>query len=219
LGSPRICLSVAAYTTEHVLKAIRSNSPDLYEVRLDYRTCPIDLEEVRAATDAPLIATNRGTQSWGDEKDRVALLLEASRVGFDYVDLEAESMTLPKASEEIHENGSGLIVSHHDNEATPSHAAMKRLQDVSKRVGGDICKIVGAARSYMDNLVYLQFQADNPGNICFGMGEHGVLSRVMCPLLGGAFTYASTATGQECAPGQLTLDQMREIYRLMEVHN
>ena len=218
MDSPMICLSVAAYTTEHVLKAIRLNSPDLYELRLDYQTCPIDLEEVRATTDAPLVATNRGVRGGRDENNRVALLLEASRVGYDYVDLEAECATLLEASGEIHGNGSRLIVSHHDAGSTPSHAAMRGLLDTSKRVGGDICKIVGTARSYGDNLVYLRFLADNPGNICFGMGQHGVLSRVMCPLLGGAFTYASTAAGEECAPGQLTLDRMRDVYRLMGVH-
>lgn len=214
MSSARICLSVAAYTTEHVLSAIRLNSPDLYEVRLDYRRRPIDFMRVRAATNAPLIATDRGAQ---DDEGRVALLLEASAAGFDYVDLEVECAALPEASGQIHGNGSRLIVSHHDYELTPTSEEMEALLDTSIRVGGDICKIVGTAQSQGDNLVYLRFVAENPGNICFGMGRLGVPSRVMSPLLGGAFTYASTAAGEECAPGQLTLGQMREVYRLMGV--
>ena len=213
MSSPRICLSVAAYTTEHVLDAIRLNSPDLYEVRLDYRTHPIDLERVRAATGAPLIATDRGARG----EERLALLIEASLAGFNYVDLETSCPAQQEASAEIRGNGSRLIVSHHDHESTPTGEEMGALLEASRRAGGDICKIVGTARSHGDNLVYLRFTAENPGNICFGMGRLGVPSRVMCPLLGGAFTYASTAAGEECAPGQLTLGQMREVYRLMGV--
>jgi 3-dehydroquinate dehydratase len=37
------------------------------------------------------------------------------------------------------------------------------------------------------------------------------------PLVGGAFTYASTGEGEESAPGQLTLPRMREIYTAMGV--
>lgn len=216
MSGPRICLSVAAYTTEHVLDAIRLNSPDLYEVRLDYQTRPIDLEEVRAATGAPLIATCRARGGL-DEKIRVAQLIEASRAGFDYVDLESGCAALTEASEEIHGKGSRLIVSHHDARSTPTREKMRALLDASMRAGGDICKIVGTARGPGDNLVYLGFVAENPGNVCFGMGRLGVPSRVVSPLLGGAFTYASTAAGEECAPGQLTLGQMREVYRLMGV--
>lgn len=212
MGSPRICLSVAAYTTGHVLDAIRSHSPDLYELRLDYRARPIDLGEVRAATVAPLIATDRVARGEG-----VALLIEASEAGFDYVDLEAGCAALPEASGEMRGNGSKIIVSHHDAESTPTREEMRALLDESRRAGGNVCKIVGTARSPGDNLAYLGFVAENPGNVCFGMGRLGVPSRVMCPLLGGAFTYASTAAGEECAPGQLTLGQMREVYRLMGV--
>ena len=64
---------------------------------------------------------------------------------------------------------------------------------------------------------YLRYLESEPGNISFGMGRHGAPSRVMSPLLGGAYTYASASAGKESAPGQLTLWEMRLIYRAMGV--
>ncbi len=51
--------------------------------------------------------------------------------------------------------------------------------------------------------------------IAFAMGEMGVLSRVLCTVVGRApFTYASV--GAALAPGQLSTDQMKSIYDLFK---
>jgi len=49
------------------------------------------------------------------------------------------------------------------------------------------------------------------------MGEAGVMSRIFSPIFGGAFTYASSDAGEESAPGQISLDGLREIYRILGV--
>jgi 3-dehydroquinate dehydratase I len=47
--------------------------------------------------------------------------------------------------------------------------------------------------------------------IFFAMGEAGVLSRILCTLIGNApFTYASL--DKALAPGQLTVQQMKKLY-------
>jgi 3-dehydroquinate dehydratase len=51
--------------------------------------------------------------------------------------------------------------------------------------------------------------------VSFAMGPLGLASRVLCPLIGGYFTYASLGEGKESAPGQLTVDQLKGIYRMM----
>jgi 3-dehydroquinate dehydratase-1 len=48
-------------------------------------------------------------------------------------------------------------------------------------------------------------------SIIFAMGEAGVISRILCTIIGNApFTYA--ALGKAVAPGQLTLDEMKYLY-------
>jgi 3-dehydroquinate dehydratase/shikimate dehydrogenase len=47
------------------------------------------------------------------------------------------------------------------------------------------------------------------------MGTAGALSRVLSPLAGGYLTYASIGIGSASAPGQLSLEAMRSIYRTL----
>jgi 3-dehydroquinate dehydratase len=49
------------------------------------------------------------------------------------------------------------------------------------------------------------------------MGSLGVISRILSPFFGGAFTYTSITRGKEAAPGQLTLAEARQIYNLLGV--
>jgi 3-dehydroquinate dehydratase len=48
------------------------------------------------------------------------------------------------------------------------------------------------------------------------MGVPGYTSRILCPLVGGDFTYASIEEGRESAPGQITAGDLRKIYGMLE---
>jgi len=86
-------------------------------------------------------------------------------------------------------------------------------------LGADICKIIGTALSFRDNLTYLSFLNDNQDAnlICFGMGEEGKMSRIFSPLFGGVFTYASSGEESQSASGQIALSGLKEIYRVLGV--
>ena len=190
------------------------------ELRLDYQTSPLDLTEIRNATTKPLIATNRcqeqGGNAKGTDTERLQLLKEAAETGFDYIDLELTSSNNDYV-ETIQGNKCKVILSHHDFHATPSLEFMQKTCSSAQKNGADICKIIGTAQSYNDNVVYMRFLKENPGHIAFAMGEHGVISRIIAPLLGAPFTYASQSTGRECAPGQLTSEEMVSLYSLLRV--
>jgi 3-dehydroquinate dehydratase len=47
------------------------------------------------------------------------------------------------------------------------------------------------------------------------MGDTGQISRILCPLAGGYFTYASVEVGKESADGQITASELAEIYRIL----
>lgn len=48
------------------------------------------------------------------------------------------------------------------------------------------------------------------------MGAPGIISRVLCPLAGGDFTYASIEQGKESAQGQLTVKDLIRIYEAIK---
>ena len=87
------------------------------------------------------------------------------------------------------------------------------------RAGADICKVVTTARSFGDNLTVLQLLGAFPENrlVAFAMGPLGIESRVLAPLVGGDFTYASVDRGKEAAPGQITATELRRLYGMLKL--
>ena len=223
MNDPKLCVSIQVNTTKQTISEIQSisESVDYIELRLDYQTSPVNLTEIRKATKKPLIATNRcreqGGYAKGSDAERLQLLIDASAAGFDYIDLELTAPNLSHYVEAIHENSGKVILSHHDFHGTPSLEYMQNAVSTAQRHGGDVCKIIGTAQCYEYNIVYMRFLKNNPGNIAFAMGKPGVISRIVAPLLGAPFTYAAQATGRECAPGQLTSEEMASLYRILRV--
>lgn len=216
----RVCVSVKAMSTNQVINQInQACEADLIEVRLDYRREPIDLDNVRTSTGKPLIATNRrkdqGGQADEPEKDRVQLLLNALRSGFEYVDLAYTTSELEKTIKRINSIEGKVIVSYHDFEEPLSLDHLMEIHDQSSSLGCDMVKIIGCAHDYMDNIPYMQYNKAKPGNISFAMGEKGAPSRILAPLSGAAFTYASPSEGLEVAPGQISLRALRGIYGVL----
>lgn len=224
MKQPRICVAVAAKDVEGAVEALHRVDvyrPDLIEVRLDYMETIAGLEMLREATALPLIATNRlrgeGGRFKGSEEERIEGLIRACDAGFDYVDLE---LAASESIGEIREKGVGLIISHHDFSGTPPITRLEGILDEMLDFKPDICKIIGTALAEDDNLTYLNLIRRARARariVSFGMGEVGLISRVLSPLLGGEYTYASVGEGEGTARGQMTIEILRELYRLLEV--
>jgi len=193
---PRICGAIVSDDFE----MIKRSEPlvELFEVRIDL--IGDGWQEVAGRLEKPWIACNRSVTEgggWkGDETRRVEELLRAMELGADMVDVdlgtenlgEVVGMTKRKAK---------CIISFHQFERT-----------------ADVCKVITTAEKFQDNLTALQLIAEFPGTkvVSFAMGPLGLMSRMLCPLAGGDFTYASLEEGRESAPGQMTAGQMRQVY-------
>jgi 3-dehydroquinate dehydratase type I len=226
MSRPRVCVVVTASDVGEAVETIgilEPQAPDIVEIRLDHMALIEDLEQLREATELPLIATNRSRDQgghWkGSERERLAPLIRAAAIGFDYIDLELSAASIQETGGMVRDGGAELIVSHHDFERSFRFSELEEIMRRELKLGAEICKIVGTAHTKRDNLDYLGFLDSNRGRkiVSFGMGGAGALSRILSPLFGGAFTYASSDTGRESAPGQLTLAAMREIYGLLGV--
>jgi 3-dehydroquinate dehydratase type I len=69
-----------------------------------------------------------------------------------------------------------------------------------------------------DNLTTLNFTSATSSKtkvVCFCMGELGKVSRLLSPLFGGFFTFASLERGNETASGQITIQEMKASYELL----
>ncbi|HRR42321.1 MAG TPA: type I 3-dehydroquinate dehydratase, partial [Syntrophales bacterium] len=90
---------------------------------------------------------------------------------------------------------------------------------VCRSLGADIVKVVTTARTPEDNLKVLRLipYARRKGLeiIAFCMGDKGRISRVASPILGSFLSFASLERGEESAPGQMTVDEMRLVLSLL----
>jgi len=195
---------------------------DYVEVRLDGLRKIDCLERILDLTDLPLIATNRkrseGGKFKGAEKKRIEILIEAARKGFDYVDIELSTENVATIAREIRKAGSKPIISFHNFDGTPPEPELKNILKHEIDAGAHICKLVCRATKIEDNSLLLSFISKVRGRariVCFAMGKLGIPSRILSPLYGSAFTFASVQKGLESAPGQLTISELRKIYNLM----
>ena len=225
MSSPRICVVITAADTEEAVETlgrVEALRPDLMEIRLDYLRAPPELDAMRGASRLPLIATNRGMDQRGlsseDDPKRMGAVIKACEAGFEYADIELATPRVSEVARKVKDLGAEAIISHHDFKGTPPKRRLYKIMDTMLGAGADVCKIVGTATKAADNLVYLDLIQENPSVniVSFGMGRAGLLSRVFSPLFGAEFTYASSEEGRESAPGQLTVQELRQIYGIME---
>jgi 3-dehydroquinate dehydratase/shikimate dehydrogenase len=84
----------------------------------------------------------------------------------------------------------------------------------------DFVKVVSTARTLADNLAVLRLIEERSLSaqvVGIAMGEEGLVSRVLGPRAGAAFTFASYSDGAETAPGQVTARVLRDLYRVEQL--
>ena len=212
MKKPRICATII----DNNLKAVKEVEPlvDLLEVRIDL--IGDDWQELVGQLNKPWIACNRSANEggkWeGNEARRIEKLLQAIELGAKIVDVELSTKNLNNVVQLVKKRTECLL-SFHDLEKTPPLDTMKQIVAKQSKAGADICKIVTTARTFEDNISVLRLISEFPTTklVSFAMGPLGIISRVLSPLVGGDFTYASIEKGKESAPGQLTVRDLVKI--------
>jgi len=192
---------------------------DLFEVRLDL--IGAGWTALVPHLKKPWIATNRPRREGGKcddvETSRMESLFQALEAGAAMVDIELGTADLARVTRRIKLKGRCLI-SYHNFTATPPYRELAAILAAEKSAGADICKVVTTAQRPADNFPLLQLLRDFAATpaVAFAMGEHGTLSRILCPLVGGAFTYAAVSPGAASAPGQLTAAELHNLYGMVQ---
>ena len=214
---PRIC----AVIVNNDLEAIKRVEVfvELFEVRVDL--IGNGWQELVRQLKKPWIACNRVADEGGKwekgEIERIEELLKAIELGASIVDIELSTRNLEEAIQQIKKKTKCLL-SFHDLEKTPPLIRMKDIVQRELDAGADICKVVTTAQRFEDNLTTLQLITEFPKIeiVSFAMGPFGFTSRFLCPLVGGDFTYASIEKGKESASGQITVSDLRKLYKMVE---
>ena len=223
-----ICVPVVAATDEEAVRQMGKCFPvaDVVELRIDFIR-NVNLEKLFSAKTGKILVTarkkNEGGNFEGDEEERFFLLSKAVTLKADFVDIEssADQTFTRKLLEDIRKYGdrTKLIISHHDFNETPSYSQLQNIFNECAGKGTHIVKIATFAKSMEDNLKMLKLinyaKKTNTKIIALCMGTKGKISRIMAPYFGSYLSYASLEKGAESAPGQLTIEEMKEIFRIL----
>jgi len=216
MSKPKICCVIRNADIAGIIEAC--NLADLFEVRIDL--IGGGWTDMIGHLKRPWIACNRSIQEggqWsGDETGRIAELYRALELGAAIIDIETGLQGLGESIGRIKKKAR-CMVSFHNWKETPSLEVLAAVVQQQISSGADICKVVTTARSFEDNIILLQLFKRFPRIklVAFAMGNMGVTSRILSPLAGGYFTYASLFEGGESAPGQPTVQQLNNIYRML----
>jgi len=207
-----ICVSVAHMF--QLEEAIRSGAA-LIELRLDLiREEPAKIFPKLPKTIGTIVTCRPGIYV---ESERLELLRQGMRLGAKYVDIEIETSaaTMEALNSAARKEGVSLIVSYHDFERTPDREDLESVMIACYEKGGEIAKIATQVNA-PDDIRNLLSLYDLPGKkLILGMGPLGRITRVMGPYLGAEFTFASATEGGGTAPGQLTVKQLNDIYKVI----
>ena len=222
----KLCIPIVEATVEKALIAIQEVNrwADLIELRVDYLK-RVELAPLLENRQKPLIVTNRrkeeGGKYKGEEKKRLSVLREAIDLGADYIDVELATKRSFLQGLVGNKGRTQVILSSHNFQRTPSLKELQRLCGQMIRLEADVIKIVPFARAWEDNLTILSLipyaRERRQKIVAFCMGEKGKISRIFSPFLGAAWTYASLNRSRASASGQLAVEEMKEIWKMLKL--
>ena len=227
LRAGKVCVAIQAGSPAEMVDRAEAALKDVrfFEFRLDSLPKPaLALPYVKQFLsehkDVTAIATCRrkeyGGNFTGALAAELAILSDAALAGCQIVDLEVESAEEAKPAQisKLRTSGAALLVSFHDFTRTRS---LLQVADRIERFKPEYVKVVSTARSLADNLAVLRLIEDRSLSshvVGIAMGEEGIVSRVLGPRAGAAFTFASLADGIETASGQMAARTLLDVYRI-----
>ncbi len=233
----KLCIAVQGTTPAELFSRAEAaiNDSIFIELRLDSLAKPATVFSaletfLHRHRELTVIATCRrksfGGHFVGSLNSELDLLLKAAETGCHIVDLEVESAeqaTRPQLARfrtALRAAGTALLISSHDFSRTRRPDGLIQTAERIAAFGSEFVKVVSTARSLADNLSVLRMVEDQSLNsrvVGIAMGEEGVISRILSPRAGAAFTFASAADGAETAPGQVSARALLDLYRLEQL--
>ena len=214
-----IFISDAATASRDIALAAEAGA-DLIELRIDRLGASFGMPEVidlLKRSTRPCVVTSRAGWEGGEcelpESERLQHLSGLEDVAHAaYVDIELKAFhAYPRARGES-DRVSRRILSAHDFKGRPD-----RLYSVVEEMSAlpaEVNKVAWMARSIRDNLEAFELlQHRQKPTIALCMGEAGLISRVLAKKFGAFLTFASLRDESATAPGQVTIHDMKRLYR------
>jgi 3-dehydroquinate dehydratase I len=219
----KICVSIAPQDVISIKEQSHRAfvlGADYVEIRFDFLKADVLTEALQASKDIKdraiftLRSSSEGGRFASSEQNRVHWLSRLAEQKPMLLDIELDTLKKnDELADFLEEQKSRILVSWHDFEKTPPNNKIADMLS-EMRTYSNYVKVVTTAKSIEDALRLLEMYDETTIGlhpIFFAMGEAGVVSRVLCTVIGNApFTYASLE--KVLAPGQLSLLQIKKLY-------
>lgn len=231
-----LTIPISESTEEKFIEAIKAaaaKKPDILELRTDcihnlnYST----LENLISTTkklSLPVIVTCRDPKEGGMHEHsqlvRLEILCEAIRLGAQYIDCEYVNYQNTKVQELIGKamqsvSGCRIILSTH-NFKEPFYDIAALYENMHQTNRGAIIKLAYKVNDINDCFAAFDLLNNRKSDVIIAcMGGGGEISRTIASKTGNFLTFASTDQDTCSAPGQLTVDQMKGLYRFNSVNS
>lgn len=212
------------------IKTARAAGAEMLELRTDYlENLSIDLvkdliAEAKGAAGrpVPIIVTCRDRQQGGaraySQQLRIDVLAAALKAGVEFIDIEFDNFLRTENQERIRvalsRSAKGrVILSAHDFK-TRFESIKKLYRRILNLYPAAIPKLIYTANHINDCFEAFDLLHQTGGErSVFCMGEAGLISRIIAKKLGSFLTFASIDEQSATAPGQLTIEQLKKLYR------
>ena len=231
-----ICVPIVAKTADEILSAVDkcvSEDVPVIELRADCFDCLEDtdrlidlLEQIKALTENTIVIFTIRTSLEGGNADmpealyKDVLMRVSAADAVDIIDVEASHILEGEEfTNQLHNNGTYVLASHHDFEKTPELLDLMEIYDGLEATGADIIKLAVMPKEPADVLRIFkaaQFADDDLDAlvIMIAMGDMGKVTRVAGKLVGSCITFASM--GELSAPGQIDFSEMKALLKALD---
>jgi 3-dehydroquinate dehydratase / shikimate dehydrogenase len=226
----KYCTSICFDSVEEMLNKINecSDQSDFLEIRLDkisiennYNDLPYE-KFIRASKGKKLVLTNRNKKDGGffegNDKQRLSILADAAEYKFDLADIELNTNKKQLIEFIRNKRKKKIILSYHNFKNTPDN--LEKIYLMMKEFNPDVIKICTYAKDINDNLKIFDLQRKIPTEqkrVIHAMGEKGEISRIIGGLKYNYFTFTAPGENLESAPGQLTIQKFKDIYKVERI--
>lgn len=224
----KICIPIKEKSSEKVVKKLieASEKADLAEIWLD-QIKDLDVEKLLSKAPLPIVAVcKRKVEKGfftGSYEVQAELLINAIKFGASYIDV---PLFMPeklnkKIVQKAKKAGVKVIISHHDFKKTVDYANLLKISEKIIKREADIVKIACKSQSMQSAIEMISLAKHLNGqktpHILIGMGQKGILTRILTPTLGGEMMFAVLDKKGQTAQGQMTVDELKKAWKLIKV--
>lgn len=232
MNDGKICVSVCAETADELIEQIKraEKLADVIEIRFDCLK-NVETENIWRAINnsgkrfkGKLLATFRAVEQGGkraasfDEREEFWIHSHVFE-NVDWADLELD-FSLEKIEGFWGANVFGKVIKSFHNFENASENLEKIFDELSKNSA--VAKIAVQADDVTDSIAVWKLlekaKTENKKIIPIAMGESGKWTRILGLAHGAFMTYAALDAGSETAPGQVSAQDLTEVYRAKELN-